>query len=60
MKTLEFTIKNTFRDVAHAAASLDRLVAGDRHASSVAGDMHVALEEALTSIIRYAYEHRRP
>lgn len=59
MKAVEFTIKNTFGDLAHAAAYLDRLVAGDRHAERVAGDMHVALEEALTNIIRYAYSDDR-
>ena len=56
MKTVEITIMNRLGDVAQVSRLWDELAIAHHLSSGMVIDMHIALDEALTNIIRYAYE----
>jgi len=55
MSMTEITIANQSSELLRAADCLDRLGAERNLAPEILADMHVALDEVLTNIIKYAY-----
>ncbi len=55
MSITEITIANRGSELLRAADCLDRLGAERNLAPEMVADMHVALDEILTNIIKYAY-----
>jgi serine/threonine-protein kinase RsbW len=55
VSTVELSITNRLGDLARVTRSLHKLAASDQVPPGIAGDMHVALDEVLTNVIKHAY-----